>query len=663
MNFKLNIITASLLLASAPVLSANFAVSQANTTQVEQQNYQCKRCEVNSGYRGNVSVAAGYIESNDVHAANAFGTDQDGFVATANADVQYQNSEGYQAKLQTHQLGYENSFALMSAGKPGLFNIDADYQLITTYQSGDAQSNLYYDQGTLVGSTQPYNVELSQQREKMALQAEVQHDMYQGYVQFETEDKSGYTSSSVMNPSPVNIGLVVDSTTDSFTAGAVLSGSHWLTELSYFASQYDNNSQDLSFTYLDDVYAAAPDNEAHQISLSGQYQLDTTVMSGRFIVGRMIQDDDLISMSGNPIQNWDGEVDTTDATLKVSSMLSNRLRVGGSYDYSNRENNSSVFEFQQYTFNDLNDTFKENIATDIERATYKLNAKYRISQDYRLQAGYDREEIDRSYSAREETHDDTLWGKLSIRAVDNFIIDIKAEHSNRDGSAYQTDELTSSEENALMRKYYLANRTRNNLELNINHTPLSWLGVDISAHYAKDDYDDTVIGLTESEDYGVNLNLNATVSKHINVYGFASQQWINSAQASSQSNSAADWYTDIEDEFINIGTGIHYGGLLQNKLTLGADYLFSNSNSDTYITSTGTSPYGDYYSYNHSVNMYANYNLSNEMALKLTYRYERYYDTDDAQMSLDETTSFITLGELNHNYSAHQVMLNFSYLL
>ncbi|AZG74924.1 MtrB/PioB family decaheme-associated outer membrane protein [Shewanella livingstonensis] len=663
MNFKLNIITASLLLASAPVLSANFAVSQANTTKVEQQNYQCQRCEVNSGYRGNVSVAAGYISRDDVHAANALGTDQDGFVATPNANVKYQNNDGYQAHLQTHQLGYENSFAEMSAGKAGLFNLDAGYQLITTYQSGDAQSNLYYDQGTLVNSAQPYGFELSQQREKFDIEADVKQDNYQGYVQFETEDKSGYTSSSIITPSPVNIGLVVDSTTDSFTAGAILNGANWITELSYFGSQYQNNAQDLSLTYQDDVYAAAPDNEAHQIALSGQYQLDSTVMSGRFIVGRMIQDDDLISMNGNPIQNWDGEIETTDATLKVSSMLSSRLRVGGSYDYSNRENNSSVFEFLQYTFNDLNDTFKENIATDIERSTYKLNAKYRISQDYRLQAGYDREEINRSYSAREETHDDTLWSKLSIRAVDNVIIDIKAEHSNRDGSNYQTDELTSSEENALMRKYYLANRTRNNVELSVNHTPLNWLSVDISAHYAKDDYDDTLIGLTESEDYGVNLNLNLNISKHVNLYGFASQQWINSAQASSQSYSTADWFTDIEDEFINIGTGISYGGLMQDKLTLGADYLFSNSNSDTYITSTGTSPYGDYYSYNHSTSLYANYSLSNEMALKLTYRYERYYDTDDAQMSLDEPASVITLGELNHNYNAHQVMLNFSYLL
>ncbi|WP_144214387.1 MtrB/PioB family decaheme-associated outer membrane protein [Shewanella donghaensis] len=663
MNFKLNIITASLLVASAPALAANFAVGNANTANIDQQKYQCQRCEANTGYSGSVSVAAGYIDSDDVHAANTFGTDQDGFVTNVSGDVQYQGDDGYQASIQANQLGFENSSANVSVGKTGLFSVDADYQLLTTYQSGDAQSQLYYDDGMMVPSDEPYTFELSQQREKMGLGAKVKQDGYQAYLRYETEDKTGYKSSSIVTPNPVNIGLVVDSTTDSFTAGAALTGEKWLTELSYFGSQYKNNVNDLSLPYSYDLYAATPDNEAHQVSLSGQYQLDRTVMSGRFIVGRMIQDDDLIQMSGNPVQNWDGEIDTTDASFRVTSMLTNRFRLGGSYDYSNRENNSSVLEFQQYSFNSLNGTFKENVATDIERSTFKVNASYRIASGYRLQGGYDRKDVERTHSEREETNEDSLWAKFSIRAVDNFVIDIKTSHSNRGGSEYEATELTSSEENSLMRKYYLADRKRNDVELRVNHTPLDWLSIDFTGRYAKDDYDDTVIGLTESEDYGYDVNVNLQITNQLSAYGFAGQQWINSAQAGSQSYSDPDWYADIEDKFINMGAGVSYGGLMEDKLTLGADYLFSNSSSDTYVTSTGTNPYGDYYSYNHTASLYANYALNEQMALKLTYSYERYYDTDDAQISPDEVPGMVTLGELNHNYNAHQIMLNFSYLL
>ena len=219
-----------------------------------------------------------------------------------------------------------------------------------------------------------------------------------------------------------------------------------------------------------------------------------------------------------------------------------------------------------------------------------------------------------------------------------------------------------------MRKYYLADRKRNAVELKINHSPLSWVSVDVTGRYAKDDYDATEIGLTESEDFGYDVNLSLQFSKHLSAYGFAGQQWINSAQAGSQSFSSPDWNADIEDEFINIGAGFSYGGLMQDRLTLGGDYLFSNSISDTsvggtLVTANGSRPYGDYYSYNHSVRMYADYALSKQMALKLSYQYERYYDTDAAQVATNTVPGLTTLGELNHDYNAHQVMLSFSYLL
>jgi MtrB/PioB family decaheme-associated outer membrane protein len=218
-----------------------------------------------------------------------------------------------------------------------------------------------------------------------------------------------------------------------------------------------------------------------------------------------------------------------------------------------------------------------------------------------------------------------------------------------------------------MRKYYLADRTRNAVELKLNHSPLSWVSIDLTGRYAIDDYDATIIGLTESQDYGYDLNISVQLSQDISAYGFAGQQWIDSTQAGSQSFSSPDWQANIQDEFINLGTGISYSGLMEDKLTLGGDYLFSNSISDTYLDGSAVTnsalQYGDYFAYNHSVNMYANYALSPKMALKLSYQYERYYDTDGAQMGINTVPGLTTLGELNHDYNAHQVMLSFSYLL
>ncbi|WP_188921566.1 MtrB/PioB family outer membrane beta-barrel protein, partial [Shewanella gelidii] len=76
-----------------------------------------------------------------------------------------------------------------------------------------------------------------------------------------------------------------------------------------------------------------------------------------------------------------------------------------------------------------------------------------------------------------------------------------------------------------------------------------------------------------------------------------------------------------------------------------------------------TTEQGDYYSYSHSVDVYANYQFSQQMAMKLAYQYERYYDTDYAQVDVNAISGLTTLGDLNHNYNAHQVMLSFSYQL
>ncbi|PKI06655.1 hypothetical protein CXF78_09285 [Shewanella sp. 11B5] len=667
MRFKFNLITLSLLAISGAItgsaMAADFGVNKANTSTVNQQVFQCKRCPQVAGYIGTIGVNAAYIDSDDIHSGNAFGTDNDGANGSVDADLHYRNTAGYKAKFQAHQLGLDNGFAHLEAGKSGHYKLVADYQQLTRYQSGDARSQLWYKDGVLTPSEHTQIQELSLQRNKAGLGLSYGQDFYQAYVRYEHENKTGYQSSSIVTPRPVNFGLPVDANTDNLTAGLSLSGDSWTTNLNYFVSQYKNDVDALSLPYLYDVFAPAPDNQAHQISLSGQYQLNRTVMSGRLASGKMTQDDNLIQMSGNPLQNWDGEVDTLDGKLSVTSLLSNKLRLGGSVDYSKRDNKGSVWEFAQYEVNGISGAFKQNIPLDTERRGLKLNASYRLSSDYRLQAGYDRKEMERSYGDREQTNDDALWAKLNVRALDDIKLKFKASLDNRGGSEYQTSELTSSETNPLLRKYYLADRKRTAFEAKFNHTPTSWLSVDMTARYAKDDYNETQLGLTESEDYGYDINLGLQLNAHLSGYAFAGQQWIDAAQAGSQGFSSPDWFADIEDEFINLGVGFNYSGLLEDRLSLGGDYLFANSASNTLVTYDVTTPQGDYTSFNHSLKLHANYALSEEMALKLAYQYERYYDTDYAQIDVNTVPGLTTLGSLNHNYNAHQVMLSFSYQL
>lgn len=666
MSFKLNLITIGLLAASAGVNAADFSVKQANTNNVDTRAYQCKSCVVKQGYQGEVEASVGWASSDDIHSGNTFGDSNSSWLGSVGGDVRYRQGE-YQAQAKAHQLGSDNGYLQLEAAKSDLGSLNIDYSLLTRYDA-QAQTQLWHNNGLLLPNSNTRYLDLELQREKIGLGVEGDLDVVlaglRGYINYDHEDKTGNRRSSLLaKQGPINFALPVDATTEQFNMGVSIDQAQWQSELAYNGSFYRNNIDHLSLPYAEDIYAASPDNDAHQVSLTGQYLLGSSTINGRLATGRMVQDDNLIQVSGNPLQSWDGEVETLDARLGFTSMLTPRWRLNGQLDYNDRDNQSSMWDFAQFEVDEVSGAFKQNLALDIERTNLKLQSSYRFNSDYRLLGGFDYKSVERNYSEREETEDNALWAKLNIRAVPKTVIDVKASYETRDGSSYDSIEATSTEDNPLLRKFYLADRNRNGLELNINHTPLQWLTVDFDAHYNNDDYDDTDIGLTEVKDYGYNLQLSTQLSSKLNIFASAGQQWIKSDISGSQGYASSGWYTDVDDEFIDLNVGFRYDGLLDERLSIGGNYQFANSASDTAITTTTFEPYGDYYSYSHNVEVYGRYALSDKMGLKLSYQYERYYDTDYADVGVDAVPGLVTLGNLNHNYNAHLLMLSFSYML
>ncbi|MBT1444846.1 MtrB/PioB family decaheme-associated outer membrane protein [Shewanella sp. JM162201] len=668
MRFPLNLITLALAGASGTLLAADFSVGAANTAKVPVDGYQCKSCISSDGLRGNVGVSLGVNDLDDIHAGNALGTDRDGVIGGINADVQGQGNNGYRLKAEAHRLGMANGSGSLGLGKDGRYHLNLDYRAITTYDQGDVQTALWHNDGTLVPSAEPRFLDLNLERHKASLGFELKDALFDTYVKYSREQKTGHQSASLMSPRPVNFALPVDASTDGLKAGVALKGEQWLLDVGYQGSLYRNDIQslDLLTPQLYGVYSAAPDNEAHRLSLAGQLREDSTVMTGRVAAGRMLQDDALVPMFGNPLQNWDGQVDTLDANLAIHSTLGSRLRLGAKVDYSDRDNQSSVWDFNQglsgLSFDALSGGFEQNLPLDIERTGVKLDASYRLGSGYRLDGGYERKDTSRSYGEREDTHDDRAWLGVKLAPLSSLSARLELGVGSRGGSDYEANGLTSSEDNTLLRKYHLADRERQDAKLALNWTATDWLSVDVNGYFARDDYDETQIGLNLSRDSGVDVNLNLHPTDSLTAYLFAGQQWIRTDMTAGR-NGAVAWQADIADDFINLGGGASFSGLLDGRLTLGADYLFANSRSDGYRSLELPQPDGDYYSYQHSAGIYADYALSAQMALKLAYRYERYYDTDDARVSINGVPGLITLGESDHNYNAHQIMLTFSYLL
>ncbi|GLS84242.1 MtrB/PioB family decaheme-associated outer membrane protein [Paraferrimonas haliotis] len=690
MKFKLNLITLALI-AQPGLAMASFDLSQANTEKVKFDKWECKACTVEQGASGDVSIGAGGADFNDVNSMNNFGV-EDNYFGRADADVTYTRG-AHRATLEANELGTERGDITINAGKQGVANLEVGLRQIATYNddvrtpySGNGSDNLTLpDNWVPAGNTGDMSqlsangVRLKQKRQKAFIGAEYQGEsLWSTYVDYSRETKEGLktTSGAFFNQSMM-LAAPVDYTTDSVEAGVRLKGDNWFTAISYNGSRFTNEYSSLTFDnaflptfggQTQGTMALDPDNQAHTVSLMGQYSLNSTHFSGRVNKTQMTQDSDYVTQNYRydvPVSSLDGKVDLTQANFKVTSRLNRQLRLHAAYDYSDRENKTNTEQYTQISIDNVNGRVVENVQYDIRTQRAKLGADYRIIQGLRAEAGYDYRKDERSNQDREETEEHTGWGKLRYNGFERWDMWVKGSYGERDGSEFLANAYTSSENNPLLRKYYLADRKRTATELRVSHTPIDSLTLDAGFRYAYDDYHNTAIGLTEAEDKFYDINANYQISKGLNTYAFFSGQQINSEQAGSANFGAPTWYGEVEDTIKTYGAGISKTDLMEDKLRLGLDYSYADSNSDTKVTNGIPSNYGDYFAKVHNLNAYAAYQITEKASLRVDYRMEKYQDTDfaNAGTSQDTIWNVVTFGDQRHDYTAHMVFLSVNYKL
>ncbi|WP_028763571.1 MtrB/PioB family decaheme-associated outer membrane protein [Shewanella colwelliana] len=699
MKFKLNLVTLALI-ANAGIALPSIAVAEgyglqnANTAKVKYDKWACKRCAIDTGVSGTVGVGVGYNDSSDIRSANAFAA-EDEFAGKVDADLNYVSESGYRASVEAQNLGMENGSLDIDAGKVGQYNLNVNYRQIATYKTDSAMTPYQGvgsgdltlpDNWQTAGSSQDMSqlysslnpMELSLKRKRAGLGFEYQgEELWSTYITYQREDKTGLkqASGSFFNQSMM-LAEPVDYTTDTVEAGVKLRGDNWFTALNYSGSSFKNQYSQLTFdnafnptfgAQTQGTMALDPDNEAHTVSLMGQYTAGRTIMSGRVHYGQMTQDQAFVTSGYGyqvPAESLDGKVDISGINLKVVSRINRTVRLNASYDYNDRDNKTNVEEWTQISIDATTGKAAYNTPYDITTQRAKLGADFRLSRGMKLEAGYDFRRDERSYQDRETTDENTLWTKFRLSAFDNWDMWIKGSYGERDGSTYQASEWTSSESNDLLRKYNLADRKRTMVEARISHSPIDALTVDFGARYALDDYNDTQIGLTESKDISYDVSASYLINDDMMINAFYNRQNIDSQQAGSTNFSAPNWYSVIEDQVDVIGAGFSYNNLLEKKLRLGVDYTYSDSSSNTQVTQGITGDYGDYYANVHNINVYGQYQATDKMALRLDYKMENYKDNDPGnQIAPDGIWNVVSFGSNSHNYTAHMVMLSMSYKL
>ena len=475
----------------------------------------------------------------------------------------------------------------------------------------------------------------------------------------------------------------VDYVTDDVDVSVSYNAKKWQANLAYYGSIFSNNNTQLSWlnAYTPIVadadsaqLALPPDNLFHQFVLSAGYQLgDSSHLSGDIAVGRMEQNESFLAATQNgsilatlpslPADSANAEVNTLDAKIKYMSMLTDKLRLNASYAYNDRDNKTPQLSYDWVTTDTFAATPRTNLPYSFTRSLAKVSADYKVAKSTKLGLGYDMDTQQRTLQEVDKTKENTLWGRIRVRSIENLFLELKLAQSERDGSTYTVVSTIDPPENILLRKYNMADRVRNTIRLHANITPQSRYAIGLNLDIADDDYEQSALGLTESRDVSLNADISAMLTEKTSANFFIGRQQIESTQIGSQTFSTPDWQANNDDTFDNIGVGVTHV-LIEDELDIGADFTRTSSTGKVTVNSGAPAPaFPDLTTDLDSLKIYANYRLSEMLYLKAAFWHERYDSNDWALdgVSPDTIPNLLSFGELSPSYNINVIKLSMSY--
>lgn len=656
---RFNLLIFLLLTSVTPLLfAANFDLSKANTGKINKADWKCEKCTLNSDYIGSATLKIGLNEQIDLHASNAFGDNSDGTFYGLSSALLTTSKSGWRALFDTSDLG-------MSRTTTGLKVSNDQVELYANYKKSSHlnSNNAKPDYHILDRNSEQNHMDeviLKTQRERMFLGAETNNYMGQykltSKMGYRIEERKGNQSTSVVIPLPIFLAKPIDSTKEQITASTSLSGDNWLLELEYLQSEFNNHITDLFHTSYGNIQSQSPDNEFQKMILAGITQSDDAIFDIRVVKSAIQQKGEQLGILQNLTRNWDGKVDEFDFDARYSQKIGPRFLLQFAGRYKERDSNAGSAVVSQYQYDPLTEDIVEGILTNTKSTMGRSKLQYRFPGGYRLDSAYRYDKKERSGGGTKVIEKHQFNAGLKITTLDKWAFDVKGDISRREGEYCQSRCFDTEKESLLLRKYHTADRERIAGKIAIRHLPTTDLSLNIDLQFADDDYTKTYIGLTDAIDSSYQLTFDYLINQQISVQSSVSQQWIDSKQT------GTGWNVEVRDRFISFGIGLDYKDMLYEKLNFGVNYLYTNSESHSENSALTSGPDDEYRQYRHSATLFLEQELTQNSQVRLDYQYERYYETDYAEVEFNAVPGLITLGELNHNYNAHQLTLSYKYL-
>ena len=669
--------------------------------QADTNNWKCESCPFEDGYRAEVDVGGTYVgEDGAIRYGNATGYDDKGGYANVDGHGHYV-SDDYQLNYYLEDLGLDSRVFELEGGRQGTFGFRVGYRELP-YRRFDTTRTIFNpsssDTITLPSTWVPAGItsnmtQLSSSLRRQTIGTDRQiveiganwrpATAFRLYADFSRQNRDGIdiTGGSSFTSSAL-LPRWIDYETDQIDAGIQYTTQRASLTLAYYGSDFTNKNPSLTwetpFTSSPGAeqyrMAMAPDNEFQQVSLSGAYRATMwdTVVAFSLASGNGEQNEAFlpytintnVNASALPRDSLDGDVDTSNYALTITSRPLPKGRIKFAYRFDERDNNTPQSDWNRVV-TDLFQTgeIEQNIAYSFERSSVSLSGELVVWKDIRISGGGERKELERDFQEVADQTIDSGWGQLRWRPLAWLELRVKGGAEERDINRYDESVAISLGQNPLMRKYNLAYRYRSYGELIASITPLeSPLSFSTTVLYADDRYNKSQLGMTDSEEVRATVDVSWAISDSSSAYLMVGHEAIDALQLGSEQFDVWDWSARHDDTFDHIGAGFRWRQA-EGKYDLRFDYNRGDGKTsiDVLSVSGGQSRLPDLKSTLDSARIEARYRWSERLDATFDLRYEQFSVDDYALVSPTTLPTVLTLGAAPYDYDVWALGIGIRY--
>lgn len=626
---------ALLVAALAQILPATVFAATADTDANSAK--VCEDCPDPAGRSGWVEVGASSQSDDSYHFGRYTGQQDEGAELILNAAASYRGSlDGAYLDAEAENLGLDSRRISAAGGRQGKYEVGVEFDQLPNYRKDLPRASL----------------ETERQRSGMKFRL-MPGSAWEVSGHYRHEEKEGVRDVGAVFGfnNPDILAVPVNSQTDDFGLALEYQGERLQARVAYAGSLFENDRDSIDwnnsgFGPAAGQIAESPDNEMHQLSAQLGYQVSPlTRIGASFARGRMTQDQSFLPYgvgvtTALPAANLDGEVKTTLAKFDINSRPLPRLRLDASYTYSERDNTTPVNTYVYLlTDSSLSPGSRMNRPYSFEQNLLRMKAGYRLPGGADLSGGYDQDEMQRTYQQAEETEDQTLWAKLKVRPMANLETTFKVSHADRDASAYDPTAYQSPE-SPLIKAFEMADRKRDKIGIDAAFNAADNLSVSLDLSYFKDKYHNMVLGLNEASGFSATPTLTYSLNDKLTTSVFYTYEKLESEQTGQEWNSVtpdvADWVAADTNRTHTVGLNLTRKAVT-DKLDISADLVYADFTGKMHYASGGDLP--ELSSTLTALGVQGIYRLKDNTTLRIGYRFEKYRESDWANVNLGSVSS------------------------